>query len=229
MKDNGTGQGAATAANTGAISRQSLHDAIVGRLRDMIIEGALAPGERIYEGPMCEQLGVSRTPLREALRFLASEGLVELTPNRGASVRRFSAKDVEDMLVVLRAMEELAGRLACARATDEEIAHVRALHDAMSEYYRAGNRMEYYKTNQLIHSTIVALSDNEPLIQAHGLLQSRLKRIRFIGHSGPEKWAAAVNEHNAMMAALEARDGEALAAALGQHLANAWVRVREMV
>ena len=75
----------------------------------MIIEGELEPGKRIYEGPLCERLGVSRTPLREALRYLASEGLVELTPQRGASVRRFSAKDIQDMLVLIRTLEELAG------------------------------------------------------------------------------------------------------------------------
>lgn len=225
MKQNGSDP----AGGTGTIARYSLHDAIVGRLRDMIIEGELTPGERIYEGPLCEKLGVSRTPLREALRFLASEGLVELTPNRGASVRRFSARDVEDMLVVIRAMEELAGRLVCEQASDEEIAELRILHDTMLEHYRAGNRLEYYKTNQLIHITLVRLSHNESLIQAHAGLHSRLKRIRFIGHSGPEKWAAAVAEHQEMIEALEARDCHALIDALGRHLANAWLRVRDQV
>ena len=129
----------------------------------MIIEGELEPGKRIYEGPLCERLGVSRTPLREALRYLASEGLVELTPQRGASVRRFSAKDIQDMLVLIRTLEELAGRLACIEASDEEIAEVRKLHDDMLDYYREENRLDYYKTNQRIHSAIAALSHNPGL------------------------------------------------------------------
>ncbi|MFC0337663.1 DNA-binding transcriptional regulator, GntR family [Kushneria avicenniae] len=213
----------------GAISRHSLHDAITSHLRDMIIEGELEQGERIYEGPLCETLGVSRTPLREALRFLASEGLVELVPQRGARVRQFSARDVEDMLVLIRSLEELAARLACERATQEEIIEVRALHDDMITHYHSGNRLDYYKTNQQIHTAIVALSHNEPLVQMHASLQSKLKRIRFIGHDGPEKWAAAVQEHELIMAALERRDENALVAALGEHLGYAWQRVRHMV
>lgn len=211
------------------IARQSLHDAITGHLRDMIIEGELEPGERIYEGPLCKRLGVSRTPLREALRYLASEGLVDLTPQRGASVRKFSAKDVEDMLVLIRSLEELAGRLACQKGTDDEINEVRRLHDRMLEQYRAGNRLEYYKTNQRIHSTIVALSHNESLIQVHASLQSKLKRVRFIGHEGREKWASAVAEHESMIASLERRDALALSTALGEHLEHAWDRVRDLI
>ncbi|RKR03494.1 DNA-binding GntR family transcriptional regulator [Kushneria sinocarnis] len=211
------------------ISRHSLHDAIVGRLRDLIIEGELAQGERIFEAPLCETLGVSRTPLREALRSLASEGLVELVPQRGARVRHFSVKDVHDMLVLIRSLEELAARLACESAGEHDIAEVRELHDRMMAFYRDGNRLDYYKTNQQIHTAIVALSDNEPLIQTHASLQARLKRIRFIGHDGPELWAAAIAEHEAMMTALERRDAQALTAAIGEHLGNAWERVRDMV
>ncbi|WP_027348978.1 GntR family transcriptional regulator [Halotalea alkalilenta] len=213
----------------GSISRNTLHDAITERIRDMIIEGELVQGERIYEGPLCEQLGVSRTPLREALRFLASEGLVELTPNRGASVRRFSAQDIEDMLVVIRAMEELAGKIACEKASDAEIAEVRALHEEMLGYYRNQDRLAYYKANQSIHSSIVRLSHNATLVHAHAGLQSRLKRIRFIGHSGADKWAAAVEEHERMITALEARDADGLIQALGSHLTNAWLRVQDKI
>ncbi|GHC23761.1 GntR family transcriptional regulator [Kushneria pakistanensis] len=214
---------------TSAISRPSLHDAIVGRLRDMIIEGELEQGARIYEGPLCETLGVSRTPLREALRFLASEGLVELVPQRGARVRQFSARDIEDMLILIRSLEELAARLGCQRADDEEIAEVRQLHERMLTCYQQGDRLAYYKNNQLIHSAMVALSHNEPLIQMHDSLQSRLKRVRFIGHNGPEKWAAAVEEHERIMTALEHRDEKALVKALGEHLGYAWERVRDIV
>ncbi|PRD44732.1 GntR family transcriptional regulator [Phyllobacterium phragmitis] len=212
-----------------AISRQSLHGEIVSRLRDMIIEGDLQPGQRIYENQLGEELGVSRTPLREALKFLASEGLVELVPSRGAVVKRFSAKDVEDMLIVIRSMEMLAARLACAKASDEAIARLRVLHDAMVRHYQAGERLEYYKLNQQIHTGIVALADNAPLTEVHGLLQSRVKRIRFIGHEGAERWASAVAEHERIIAALEARDAETLARELDIHLENGWERVKSVV
>ncbi|KGJ05432.1 GntR family transcriptional regulator [Paracoccus halophilus] len=209
------------------IERQSLHDAILSRLRDMIIEGELPPGTRINEGQVGAHLGVSRTPLREAIKFLASEGLIELVPSRGAVVKKFTAKEVRDMIDVLSNLEQLAARRACICATDEGIAGIRALHDRMLDRYREGDRMAYYRLNQDIHTATVTLSDNAALSDVHALLQTRLKRIRFIGHEGPEKWANAVAEHEDMMAALEARDGDRLAAVIGQHLEQAWQRVKE--
>ena len=213
----------------GPIQRTVLHDTIVSRLRDMIIEGILAPGMRLHEGQLGEQLGVSRTPLREAIKFLASEGLVELVPSRGAVVKRFSSKDVQDMLIVLQTLEELGGKLACQLGSDAEIAQVRALHDEMVRRYQAGDRLQYYKLNQAIHTAISKLAKNESLAEMQQMLQTRLKRIRFIGHEGPEKWAAAVAEHEEMIAALEARDEARLSKVLGRHLANAWERVRGVV
>ncbi|CAN7246523.1 GntR family transcriptional regulator [Rhizobium sp. LjRoot30] len=213
----------------GPIRRTALHDTLVNHLRDMIIEGNLEPGTRLHEGQLGEQLGVSRTPLREAIKYLASEGLVELVPSRGAVVKRFSAKDVQDMLTVLRNLEELAGKLACQLASDDEIAHMRAVHDEMVRRYRDGDRLQYYKLNQEIHSGIVKLARNATLADLHQMLQTRLKRIRFIGHEGPEKWAAAVAEHEEMIAALEARDEARLSEVLGRHLGNAWERVRAAI
>ncbi|MGF6174954.1 DNA-binding GntR family transcriptional regulator [Ensifer sp. 4252] len=213
----------------GPIRRTALHDTLVSHLRDMIIEGDLSPGTRLHEGQLGEQLGVSRTPLREAIKYLASEGLVELVPSRGAVVKRFSAKDVHDMLTVLQTLEELAGKLACEAASDAGIAEVRALHDEMVRRYKVGDRLQYYKLNQQIHSAIVQLAENAALADMHSVLQTRLKRIRFIGHEGPEKWAAAVAEHDEMIVALEARDKAKLSEVLGRHLMNAWERVRASV
>ena len=217
------------AGDSGPIARVSLHDAIVNRLRDMIIEGELPPGSRIHETQMGQRLGVSRTPLREAIKFLASEGLVELVPTRGAVVRQFNAKDIKDMLLVLRTLESLAGRLACERASDEQIAHISAMHDQMMAYYKERKRLEYYKLNQSIHSAIVALSDNEPLAYTHSMLQGRLKRVRFVGHQGEENWAKAIEEHEEIIKALQARDSKRLSDIIEQHLSAAWERVEAFV
>jgi DNA-binding GntR family transcriptional regulator len=217
------------ASPSGPIQRTALHDTLVTRLRDMIIEGELSPGARMHESQLGDQLGVSRTPLREAIKYLASEGLVELIPSRGAIVKRFSGKDVHDMLIVLKSLEELAGNLACVTATDEEIAKVRRLHDEMQECYNLRDRLRYYKLNQAIHTEITQLAGNQALSSMQAVLQSRLKRIRFIGHEGPEKWAAAMAEHQEMIVALEARDGKALAKVLGRHLLNAWQRVKDAI
>lgn len=211
------------------IVRQNLHDVIVSRIRDMIIEGTLVAGSRIHEGNLGRDLGVSRTPLREALKFLASEGLIELVPTRGAVVRRFSAKDVQDSLIVLGNLEALAGCLACERATDDELVQIRALHDEMMQFYAAQDRLPYFKLNQEIHASILRSCHNEALSYVHGILQARLKRIRYIGNERPEKWAGAVADHEEIIVALEARDADSLAAALEAHMAATWSRVKDVI
>ncbi len=232
MRD-GTGMaglnGLALGDDFAPVSRRTLHDELVSRIRDMIIEGHLAPGTRIHEGQLGQALGVSRTPLREALKFLASEGLIDLVPGRGAVVRTLTPKDVRDMLDVLSALEALAGKLACRNASDAQIAEVRRLHDEMMALYAARNRLEYYKANQAIHSAIVRISDNAFLASTHEMIQSRLKRIRFLGNEGADKWEGAVAEHEEMIAALEARDAERLARVLARHMDETWNRVRDIL
>ncbi|UVF17568.1 GntR family transcriptional regulator [Microvirga terrae] len=213
----------------GPIVRPTLHDAIVARVRDMIIEGELSPGTRLHEGNLGKMLGVSRTPLREALKFLVSEGLLELSPGRGAVVRQFSAKDVHDSLIVLGNLEGLAGRLACENATDQEIREVRQLHDHMMDMYEKRDRLPYFKLNQSIHSSILRLSKNEALASVHNVLQARLKRIRYIGNEGPEKWSGAVADHVEMIEALEARHADRLSTILNAHMLKTWERVRHAI
>ena len=211
------------------ITRVTLHDAVLNQLRDMIIEGTLAPGTRINEGQVGAALGVSRTPLREAIKTLASEGLVEILPAKGAIVRRFSESDIRDILEVLKSLEQTAARLLCQRGSDADITGIRSLHDQMMALYKARNRLSYFKLNQAIHSAIVRASGNGMLAQTHEQLQARIKRIRFIGNETPDRWAAAVAEHEEMIVALTARDGERLAEVLGRHLDKTLDRVRDAI
>jgi DNA-binding GntR family transcriptional regulator len=211
------------------LNRRTLHDELVDRVRTLIVEGQLLPETRIHEGQLGKALGVSRTPLREALKVLASEGLIELVPGRGAVVRKLTARDVHEMLDVLTALETLAGRLACENATGDEIAALRRTHDEMMTFYRTGNRLEYYWRNQAIHAALAQLSGNVLLASMHQVIQARLRRIRFIGNEEPDKWAAAVAEHEAMIAALEARDGMRLAEGIRRHLDQTWSRVVDRI
>lgn len=217
------------ADDRGPIVRQTLHDAIVSRVRDMIIEGTLASGTRIHEGNLGRELGVSRTPLREALKFLASEGLIELSPGRGAVVREFTARDIHDSLVVLAHLERLGGRLACVNATDAQIREICDLHTRMIEKYRGGERRDYFKLNQAIHTAILRSSGNAALVDVHGMLLPRLRRVRYLGHEGPENWAAAVAEHEVIIAALQQRDGETLSRALADHIEAGWDRMKDVL
>lgn len=217
------------AAGALEIKNRSLHDQVAGRVRDMIIEGILEPGSRIDEARLIEDLGVSRTPFREALRTLAAEGLVIVQPSKGSTVRKLSPEDVHSMLEVLGHLERLAGELACARATDGEIAELVALHNRMMEHYAARDRMPYYKLNQEFHSRLTGLSKNQTLIEMQANLQARLKRIRYIGNRKAEYWSGAVRDHEAMVAALSDRDGPRLGKAMADHLSNTWDRVKDSI
>ena len=211
------------------IERPTLHDVVISRIRDMIIEGKLSTGERIHEGQLGEQLGISRTPLREAIKALASEGLVELVPRHGAIVRKLTPKDVRDMLNVLSHLESMAGPLICQNATEEDIRGIRQLHDEMLEFYKTRDNLPYFKLNQQIHSSLIALTGNESLCLVHDILQTRMKRIRYIGRRTEKTWFEAVRDHEEIMMALEARDGVRLSAALVHHLTEAWERIKDAV
>ncbi|MGY3438847.1 MULTISPECIES: GntR family transcriptional regulator [unclassified Marinovum] len=212
-----------------AIQKQTLHDQVANRIRDMIIEGYLEPGSRIDETRLIEQLEVSRTPFREALRTLAAEGLVIIRPSRGVLVRKLTRHDVFSMLEVLAHLEKLAGQLACDRAKDEDVTALLALHEKMLALYETRERLSYYKLNQDFHSQLCKLSGNETLQEMQRNIQARLKRIRFMGNRKPEYWAAAVDEHEKMAAALLRRDGAALGEIMAQHLMNTWERVKDSV
>ena len=202
------------------IRRVSLHDEVVARLRELVLEGELAPGTRIPEKTLCERFGVSRTPLREALKVLAAEGLLKLLPNRGAEVTRITPGEVEEMFAVMAALESAAGEAACRRIQDAEIAEIRALHARMLAYHRAGDRPAYFELNQQIHRRIVEIAGNSVLAGVYGALAARIRRARYFANLSPERWDEAVHEHQAILEALAARDGARLARLLSDHLRN---------
>ncbi|MDV7144288.1 GntR family transcriptional regulator [Tropicimonas sp. TH_r6] len=210
-----------------AIRNLSLHDQVANQIRDMIIEGYLEPGTRIDEVELATKFGVSRTPFREALRTLAAEGLVVSQRSKGSVVRILTPEDVKGMLELLAHIELLAGHLVCERASDEEIADLLSLHEEMLEFWRARERMPYYKLNQEFHSRLSHYAKNAALEETQSNLQARLKRIRFMGNRGIESWDDAVAEHEEMADALRKRDGKALGRVMEKHLQNSWQRVRE--
>lgn len=207
-------------ATTQPRPRRPLHVEAADRLRDMIVEGELAPGDRLREHALCDHLGVSRTPLREAMKVLAAEGLVTLQPNRGATVSDPSPDDIADTFKVIGALEALAGELACTRVKERDIAEIRVLHYQMALHQTRGELPEYFRLNQRIHERIVELSGNRVLIEAHRQLGGRIRRQRFVANRSGGRWEQAMREHERILEALAARDGERLAAVLRLHLDN---------
>ena len=209
------------------IQRVSLHDELVARIRELIDNGELAPASRVPEKALCERFGVSRTPLREALKVLASEGLIELLPQRGARVARLTLAAVEDMFPVVGALEGLAGELACQRISDEEISAIAVLHNNMVVAFERRDRPTYFAINQQIHERILDATRNETLIGTYRGLAGRIRNARYIANMSESRWRKAVAEHEAILAALTRRDGAGLARILRTHLANKCATVKE--
>jgi len=210
----------ADAVNLVSIQPQMLHEAVVTQLQRMIVEGVLAPGTRLNERMLCDKLGVSRTPLREAFRVLAAQGLVALLPNRGAVVLQLTTKDIEETFEVISGLEALSGELACARVTEDEVNEIRALHFEMLACHAVRDLPGYYRLNYLIHDAINKAARNDVLRQTYTNINSRLQALRFRSNFDREKWDTAVKEHSAMIEALDARDGPRLAAILRAHVLN---------
>lgn len=201
-----------------AIARRPLHEEVADRLREWITEGRLAPGARLNERVLCEQLAVSRTPLREACKVLAAEHLIELHPNRGASVAMLSPDDVSHLFELMAALEGLSGELAATRRTEPELREIRALHFEMLAAHARADLPAYYRLNRAIHTAINRCARNPMLVQAYDSLNLRIQNLRFRSNFRQEKWDAAVAEHQAMLEALTARDAPRLRALLEGHL-----------
>jgi DNA-binding GntR family transcriptional regulator len=201
---------------------QSLHGEILTRLRDHIVEGNIPDGGRVPERQLCEMLGISRTPLREALKVLASEGLVELLPNRGARVRQLSEHDLAELFDIMGGLEGLAGRLACENITDAEIAEIERLHYEMYGYYLHRDMHGYFRVNQLIHGKIVEASRNAALLATYANFAGRIRRVRYSANFARkrERWGEAMREHETILDALRRRAGNELSDILFIHLRN---------
>ncbi len=212
-----------------AIPRRPLHDELVERLRRRIVEGELTPGEKISEKALCDAYDVSRTPLREALKVLAREGLVVLTPHRGAHVSMLTVADLEQAFPVIGALEALAGELACERATDGEICKISLLHLKMTTAYRNRDRRKYFRLNEQIHEALAQAARNPMLDQMRSTLDGRISRARYYANISTARWDQAMKEHEAILAALKARDGERLGRILKDHLAHKLGALRDVI
>ncbi len=197
----------------------SLHADLVSRLRDYIVEGHLTPGIRVPERELCERFNVSRTPLREALKVLAAEGLIELLPNRGARVRQFSEEDIRHLFQVIAGLDFVAGRLVCQRITDEEIAGIERLHLEMYTYYLRHELADYFRLNQAIHQAIIDATGNPVLSANYANLNAVVRRLRYSANLvRRDRLGDAMREHEQIIDALRCRAGEALGMLMYEHM-----------
>lgn len=198
--------------------REPLAHQAAAHLRSLIIRGEMLPGSRIPERELSERMKVSRTPLREALKLLERDGLIEISQNRGARVMSFTVEEARELFEVIAGMESLAAQLAAERITDDDLAQLEALHAEMLEHFRNRDKDPYFDVNSRIHDLVVDLSGNGILRATHAGLMLRARRGRYMAIMKPARWSESVAEHESLMEALRKRDPEAARRVWQQHL-----------
>jgi len=213
---------AADAPAGAARAASSLHDGLLAALRDYIVEGNLPDGARVPERALCDRFGISRTPLREALKVLAAEGLIDLLPNRGARIRELGPEDLRELFDVMGGLEALAGRLACERIDDQGVAEIEQMHHEMYRFYLRREMHGYFQCNQAIHRLIVEAASNATLSATYASLAGRIRRVRYSANLAKDRdrWGEAMREHEAILDALRRRAGSELSDILFLHLRN---------
>jgi DNA-binding GntR family transcriptional regulator len=200
------------------VPRTGLHEQAAARLRTLIVRGELRPGQPLGEADLSDALGISRTPLREALKQLASEGLVELRLNRSAVVAPFRREDLGELFEAVAGIERCAAELAAARMGPRDVERLQALQEKIEWHHGRGELRDYFEVNQQIHSTIVDFARNAVLKTTHEVLLARAERARFFGLSVLGRWDESVREHQEILAALKAGDAGLAGRLLGHHV-----------
>jgi DNA-binding GntR family transcriptional regulator len=203
-----------------AEGRTQINEAAYLALREQIVSGELQPGAALSERLLCERLKVSRTPLREAIKMLAREGLVEISATRRVRVASLSIDDATNMLTLLAALEGLSGEQACRKITPTDIAELERLQTDMVACQARGDLPGYFKLNQQIHLLILHVADNRVLAEMFGNLNARLRHVRLRLTPTPARWRQAIEEHQLMIDLLKKGDGQKLRTLMEDHLRN---------
>jgi len=206
----------------------SLHDEVAAQMRERIFAGELAPGTFLDEVRLAEQMNISRTPLREALKVLTAEGLVRHEPRRGCFVNEVTERDLDEIFPVIALLEGRCAFEAAQHATDADLQALEDLHQKLGRHARARRINEYYETNFAIHEAIIALAGNRWLASVIGDLRKIVKLARLQQLHAPGRLEQSLNEHLAVFAALKARDAEGAEAAMRTHLQRQRAALREL-
>ena len=197
-----------------------LRDVVFNTLRQAILTGELKPGERLMEIHLANKLGVSRTPIREAIRKLELEGLVTMIPRRGAEVAQITEKSMNDVLEVRRAMDALCVELACDRITPEELQDLKKACDTFEAAVKTDDIKQIAQADVAFHDIIYAATDNRRLIQLLNNLREQMYRYRIEYLKKKECYPQLLEEHQTIIDSIESRDKDRATQITGQHIKN---------
>lgn len=198
-------------------------------LRDRIVKGELAPLDRLVERRLSAELDVSRTPVREALKLLEADGLIEITLHRGALVSVFGPDEAVHLFDVISSLESLAAERLAKTITPDSLQELEDLHGVMLEHYRLDRISDYFDTNTLIHDLIVTSCRNPIVIETHRRLIARARRGRFMAIMNRDRLDQAVGEHESLMQAFRLRDPSSAAEIWKTHLLHTGETLAEVL
>ena len=209
--------------------KATYHVQIADMLRDMIMTGKLKEGDKVNEGKLCETMGISKTPMREALRVLSVEGLIRLVPNRGAFVTKPEFEEIAEMFDVMSLLEGFCARRACEKMTSRNFAHLEKLHAKLEENYERHDQEEYIRINNQYHSLIQEIAGNRTLNQIVDGLRKKILLYRFQSLNLPDRFASSIREHRDLLEAFRHRDNSRAETLMRQHLQNQTMALKSLV
>jgi len=195
-----------------------LRDVVFNTLREAILRGDLHPGERLMEISLAQKLGVSRTPIREAIRMLEQEGLAVTIPRRGAMVAGMTEKDMEDVLQVREALDMLAADLACQKMTEEQLVELKAAEKHFEECTKNGSAKTLAEADVRFHDVIYNATGNTRLIGLLSNIREQLYRYRLEYLKDSSRYAETIAEHRAIVVNIETRNADALMVSMKNHV-----------
>jgi DNA-binding GntR family transcriptional regulator len=208
------------------IARESLDESVAAHLRAMIVRGEAKPGEKLNIAELAQSFGVSQTPLREALKILAEEQIVEWLPGRGVRVAPIGIEETTELFEVIATLEGLAAEFAAVLATEAQLVELEIMHAQMRRHFLNGEREPYFELNSQIHARLIALARNRVLRETHSRLNTRASRGRYLAIIDDARWREAMQEHEDLMVALRDRDVTRAGTIWRRHLSHTGAAVR---
>lgn len=200
------------------IKKKTLHEEIANNLRDMIMSGGLKEGDKIKEDELCNSMGISKTPLREALRVLSAEGLIKLVPNRGSYVSTPTFEEIKEMFDVMTVLEGVCARTAAEKMTNKDFESLEELHKKLEENFNNRDQKKYIRYNNQYHSLVQKLAGNRILNQIVNGLRQKILLYRFKSLNLPERFELSIKEHRNLLEAFRQRGPERAEILMRTHL-----------
>jgi DNA-binding GntR family transcriptional regulator len=200
------------------IEKKTLHEEIANNLRELIMSGELHEGDKIKEDELCSSMGISKTPLREALRVLSVEGLIKLVPNRGSFVSTPTFEEIREMFDIMSVLEGICARTAAKKMSAKDLATLEKLHNRLENNFKRRAQREYIRINNQFYAFVQELAGNRTLNQIVNGLRQKILLYRYQSLNLPERFEQSIQEHRDLIKAFRKKDPKKVETLMRRHL-----------